>query len=264
MAAKYPWDISSMSDAGSVVANPFGLGDAGAGAVNYLAESLGLSNRKQVEAGMASLDSLLAEANQVGNQNRSLYNDYYGKMNQMYGQNAGKYNDALAKYEQAIGEGPDTFTYQQDINSFYDKFANQRADAAMQSMRNMGGANLFSSDFMNNMAAKQQALASEEWSKAYDKMMQDRQQQLAEWQAGQQSKQNYLGNLGSLTNMYGSDRNQLANAYGDYISNMASQNNADLQTKSDLTQAKTNLAMQENSGAGGLLGAVGTVLGAIF
>ena len=264
MAAKYPWDISSMSDAGSVVANPFGLGDAGAGAVNYLAESLGLSNRKQVEAGMASLDSLLAEANQVGNQNRSLYNDYYGKMNQMYGQNAGKYNDALAKYEQAIGEGPDTFTYQQDINSFYDKFANQRADAAMQSMRNMGGANLFSSDFMNNMAAKQQALASEEWSKAYDKMMQDRQQQLAEWQAGQQSKQNYLGNLGSLTNMFGNDRNQLANAYGDYISNMASQNNADLQTKSDLTQAKTNLAMQENSGAGGLLGAVGTVLGAIF
>lgn len=264
MAAKYPWDIGSMSDAGSVVANPFGLGDAGAGAVNYLAESLGLSNRKQVEAGMASLDNLLAEANQVGNQNRSLYNDYYGKMSQMYGQNAGKYNDALAKYEQAIGEGPETFTYQQDINNFYDKFANQRADAAMQSMRNMGGANLFSSDFMNNMAAKQQALASEEWSKAYDKMMQDRQQQLAEWQAGQQSKQNYLGNLGSLTNMYGSDRNQLANAYGDFISNMASQNNADLQTKSDLTQAKTNLAMQENSGAGGLLGAVGTVLGAIF
>ena len=264
MAAKYPWDISSMSDAGSFVANPFGLGDAGAGAVNYLAESLGLSNKKQVEAGMASLDNLLAEANQVGNQNRSLYNDYYGKMSQMYGQNAGKYNDALAKYEQAIGEGPETFTYQQDINNFYDKFANQRADAAMQSMRNMGGANLFSSDFMNNMAAKQQALASEEWSKAYDKMMQDRQQQLAEWQAGQQSKQNYLGNLGSLTNMYGSDRNQLANAYGDFISNMASQNNADLQTKSDLTQAKTNLAMQENSGAGGLLGAVGTVLGAIF
>lgn len=253
-----------MSDAGSVVANPFGLGDAGAGAVNYLAESLGLSNKKQVQAGMASLDNLLAEANQVGNQNRSLYNDYYGKMSQMYGQNAGKYNDALARYEQAIGEGPESFTYQQDINKFYDKFANQRADAAMQSMRNMGGANLFSSDFMNSMAAKQQALASEEWSKAYDKMMQDRQQQLAEWQAGQQSKQNYLGNLGTLTNMFGNDRNQLANAYGDYISNMASQNNADLQTKSDLTQAKTNLAMQENSGAGGLLGAVGTVLGAIF
>ena len=264
MAAKYPWEIGSMSDAGSVVANPFGLGDAGYGFLDQLGEQLGLSNRKQVQAGMASLDNLLAEANQVGNQNRSLYNDYMGKANQMYGENAGKYNDALSRYEQAIGEGPESFTYQQDINNFFDKFANQRADAAMQSMRNMGGANLFSSDFMNNMAAKQQALASEEWSKAYDKMMQDRAQQLQEWQAGQQSKQNYLGNLGSLTNMYGNDRNQLMNAMGDYYSNMASQNNADLQTKSDLTQAKTNLAMQENSGAGSILGGVGKIIGGIF
>jgi hypothetical protein len=95
-------------------------------------------------------------------------------------------------------------------------------------------------------------------------MMQDRQQQLAEWQAGQQSKQSYVSNLGNLTNLFGNDRNQLMNAMGDYYSNMASQNNADLQTKSDLTQAKTNLSMQEQSGAGGLLGGVGTVLGAIF
>ena len=64
--------------------------------------------------------------------------------------------------------------------------------------------------------------------------------------------------------MYGQDRNQLANAMGDYYSNMASQNNADLQTKSDLTQAKTNLSMQENSGAGTILGGVGKVLGGIF
>ena len=171
---------------------------------------------------------------------------------------------ALANYEAAIGNGYESPTYQQDINKFYDRFANQRADAAMQALRNQGGANLFSSDFMNNMAAKQQALASEEWSKAYDKMMQDRQQQLQEWQAGQQSKQNYISNMGNLASMYGSDRNQLFNAMGDYYGNMASQNNADLQTKSDLTQARTNLAMQEKSGAGALLGGIGSVLGGIF
>ena len=74
----------------------------------------------------------------------------------------------------------------------------------------------------------------------------------------------YIGNLGNVTNLYGNDRNQLFGAMGDYYSNMASQNNADLQTKSDLTQAKTNLAMQENSGAGALLGGVGKVLGGIF
>lgn len=253
-----------MSNAGAVVANPFGLGDAGYGFLDQLSNQLGLSNRAQVQQGMASLDELLSEANQVGAQNRGLYNQYLGQMQGMYGQNAAKYDQALQNYQKAIGEGPDQFTYQQDINSFYDRFANQRAQQAMNAMRNAGGQNLFGSDYMNNMAAKQQALASEEWSKAYDKMMQDRQQQLAEWQAGQQSKQSYIGNLGNLTNLFGNDRNQLANAYGDYISNMASQNNADLQTKSDLTQAKTNLVMQENNGIGGLLGAAGSVLGAIF
>lgn len=253
-----------MESIGGFVANPLGLGDAGYGFLDQLGEQLGLSNRKQVEAGMASLDNLLAEANNVSNTNKSLYNDYMGKMQGMYGQNAAQYDQALANYQKAMGEGPDQFSYGGDVSQFYDKFANQRSQAAMNAMRNMSGQNLFSSDFMNNMAAKQQALASEEWSKAYDKMMQDRQQQLAEWQVGQQSKQNYIGNLGNLTNMYGQDRNQLANAMGDYYSNMASQNNADLQTKSDLTQAKTNLSMQENSGAGSILGGVGKVLGGIF
>lgn len=253
-----------MEGIGSFVANPFGLGDAGYGFLDQLGEQLGLSNKKQVQAGMASLDNLLAEANNVSNTNKSLYNDYLGKMQGLYGTGASQYDSALANYQKAMGEGPDQFSYGGDVSQFYDKFANQRAQQATNAMRNMGGQNLFSSDFMNNMAAKQQALASEEWSKAYDKMMQDRQQQLSEWQAGQQAKQNYIGNLGNLTNLYGSDRNQLANAMGDYYSNMASQNNADLQTKSDLTQAKTNLAMQENSGAGTILGGVGKVLGGIF
>lgn len=253
-----------MESIGGFAANPFGLGDAGYGFLDQLGEQLGLSNKKQVQAGMASLDNLLAEANNVSNTNKSLYNDYLGKMQGMYGQNAAQYDTALANYQKAMDEGPDQFSYGGDVSQFYDKFANQRAQQATNAMRNMGGQNLFSSDFMNNMAAKQQALASEGWSKAYDAMLKDRQQQLAEWQAGQASKQNYIGNLGNLTNMYGQDRNQLANAMGDYYSNMASQNNADLQTKSDLTQAKTNLSMQENSGAGAILGGVGKVLGGIF
>lgn len=254
----------AMQGIGGFVANPFGLGDAGYGFLDQLGEQLGLSNRKQVQQGMASLDELLSEASQVSNQNRSIYNDYMNQMKGMYGSGAAQYNQALENYQNAMGNGPDQFSYGGSVNDFYDKFANQRSQQAMNAMRNMGGQNLFSSDFMNNMAAKQQALASEEWAKAYDKMMQDRQQQLAEWQAGQQAKQSYIGNLGNLTNLYGNDRNQLANAYGDFYSNMASQNNADLQTKSDLTQARTNLAMQENSGAGSILGGVGKILGGIF
>ena len=256
----------ALGSMGEFAANPFGLGDAGAGAVGYLADSLGLSNKKQVQQGIANLDSLLQEAQGVGAQNRGLYNSYMSQMQNMYGGNAAQYNDALANYQAAIGEAPETYTYQQDINNFYDKFANQRANQAMGALQQQAaaGGSRFSSDFMNNLAAKQQALASEEWSKAYDKMMQDRQQQLSEWQAGQQAKQNYIGNLGNLASLFGNDRNQLANAYGDYYSNLASQNNADLQTKADLTQAKTNLAMQEKSGLGGLAGAIGSVFGGLF
>ncbi|WP_295001954.1 hypothetical protein [uncultured Fibrobacter sp.] len=253
-----------MESIGSFAANPLGLGDAGFGFLDQLGEQLGLSNKKQVQAGMESLDNLLAEANNISNQNKSLYGDYLGKMQGLYGEGAGQYADAVNRLTQAIGEGPESFTYGGNVNDFYDKFANQRQQAAMNSMRNMGGQNLFSSDFMNNMAAKQGALASEAWEKAYDKMMQDRHQQLAEWQAGQQAKQGYVNNLGTVAGLYGNDRNQLANAMGDYYSNMASQNNADLQARSDLTQAKTNLAMQENSGAGAILGGAGKVLGAIF
>lgn len=253
-----------MEGIGSFVANPIGMGDAGYGFLDQLGGQLGLSNREQVQEGVDSLDSLLAEARNVSNQNRSLYGDYLSKMQGVYGDGAGQYADAVNRLAQAIGGEPESFTYGGNVNDFYDKFAGQRQQAAMNSMRNMGGQNLFSSDFMNNMAAKQGALASEEWSKAYDKMMRDRQQQLSEWQAGQQAKQGYINNLGTVAGLYGNDRNQIANAMGDYYSNMASQNNADLQTRSDLTQAKTNLAMQGNSGAGTLLGGVGKVLGAIF
>lgn len=253
-----------MEGIGSFVANPLGLGDAGFGFLNQLSGQLGLSNKEQVQAGVDSLDNLLAEARNISNQNKSLYGDYLSKMQGMYGDGAGQYTDAVNRLTQAIGGEPESFTYGGNVNDFYDKYADQRSQQAMNAMRNMGGQNLFSSDFMNNMAAKQQSLASEEWSKAYDKMIRDRQQQLSEWQAGQNSKQGYINNLGTVAGLYGNDRNQLANAMGDYYSNLASQNNADLQTRSDLTQAKTNLAMQANSGAGTLLGGAGQVLGAIL
>lgn len=253
-----------MEGIGSFVANPFGAGDAGYGFLDQLSTQLGLSNKAQVQEGLAGIDSLLADATNVSKTNNALYGNYLDQMKGIYGAGAGQYGDAVQKLSDAIGGGADNFTYTGNVNDFYDKFAGQAQQAAMNSLKNMGGQNLFSSDFMNNMAAKQQALASSQWEKAYDKMMQDRQQQLSEWQAGQQSKQNYLSNLGSLAQLYGNDRNQLANAYGDYYSNVASQNNADLQTRSDLTQARTNLAMQENSGVGALLGGAGKVLGAIF
>lgn len=251
----------SMKDVGEFVANPFGLGDAGAGAVNYLAESLGLSNRKQIDAAQGMLDEVLGRADSVSAQNKNLYGNYYNQMQGMYGEGAAAYSDAVKNLADAI-ENREDFSYQGNVNDFLDPAREQRVQAATNAINNAAsaGGNRFSSNYLDKLAAKQQALASEEWSKAYDKMMQDRAQQLQEWETGQQK----INNLGTLANIYQSDRNQLGNAIGDYYTAMANQNNADLQVYSDVAGNKANLESQRNSGAGGLLQGVGSIIGAIF
>lgn len=251
----------SMKDVGEFVANPFGLGDAGAGAVNYLAESLGLSNRKQIDAAKATLDDVLTRADSVGSQNRNLYGKYYDQMQGMYGEGAAAYSDAVKNLADAI-ENRQDFSYQGSVNDFLDPAREQRVQAATNAINNAAsaGGNRFSSNYLDKLAAKQQALASEEWKSAYDRMMQDRAQQLQEWETGQQK----INNLGTLANIYQSDRNQLGNAIGDYYTAMANQNNADLEVYSDVLGNKANLEAQRNSGAGGLLQGIGSIIGAIF
>lgn len=253
--------MATMKEVGAFVANPFGLGDAGAGAVNYLADSLGFSNNKQINAAKSELDAVLDKANMVSSQNKHLYGDYYKQMQGMYGEGAASYADAVKNLADAIGSRED-FSYGKGVNEFLDPAREQRVAAATEAINNAAsaGGNRFSSNYMDKLAAKQQALASEEWSKAYDRMMQDRAQQLQEWETGQQKIQN----LGTLANIYQSDRNQLGNAIGDYYSNMASQNNADLQAYADVTGQKATLESQRNSGAGGLLQGIGSIIGAIF
>lgn len=251
----------SMKDVGEFVANPFGLGDAGAGAVSYLADSLGLSNGKQIDAAQGMLDEVLGRADSVSAQNKNLYGNYYNQMQGMYGEGAAAYSDAVKNLADAI-ENREDFSYQGNVNDFLDPAREQRVQAATNAINNAAsaGGNRFSSNYLDKLAAKQQALASEEWSKAYDKMMQDRAQQLQEWETGQQK----INNLGTLANIYQSDRNQLGNAIGDYYTAMANQNNADLQVYSDVAGNKANLESQRNSGAGGLLQGVGSIIGAIF
>lgn len=249
--------MATMKEVGAFVANPFGLGDA----VNYLADSLGFSNNKQINAAKSELDAVLDKANMVSSQNKNLYGDYYKQMQGMYGEGAASYADAVKNLADAIGSRED-FSYGKGVNEFLDPAREQRVPAATEAINNAAsaGGNRFSSNYMDKLAAKQQALASEEWSKAYDRMMQDRAQQLQEWETGQQKIQN----LGTLANIYQSDRNQLGNAIGDYYSNMASQNNADLQAYADVTGQKATLESQRQSGAGGVLQGVGSIIGAIF
>jgi hypothetical protein len=231
------------------------------GILDTLGELLGTSNNKAVNQGIASLDEIKAYADDIAAKNNALYGDYYGQMQGMYGDNAAKYNDAVNNLVEAISQRKD-FDYQGNVNEFMDPAANQRVAAAMGAINNASasGGNRFSSNYLDKVAAKQQALASEEWKSAYDRMMQERNQQLQEWQTGQQK----INNLGSVASLYGNDRTALADAIGNYYGNMANQNNANLEVMSDIAQNKANLNASRTNGMGDIIGGAAKISGAFL
>ena len=231
------------------------------GILDTLGDLLGTSNNKAVNQGIASLDEIKAYADDIAAKNNALYGDYYGQMQGMYGDNAAKYNDAVNNLVEAISQRKD-FDYQGNVNEFMDPAANQRVAAAMGAINNASasGGNRFSSNYLDKVAAKQQAIASEEWKSAYDKLMRDRNQQLQEWQTGQQK----INNLGSVASLYGNDRTALADAIGNYYGNMANQNNANIEVMSDIAQNKANLNASRSNGMGDIIGGAAKIAGAFL
>ena len=223
--------------------------------INDLADALGFGNNKQTDDAQQTLDEMLARANGVSAQNRGLIRDYYDQMNGTFSEGASKYNDAVAALADAIAHQGD---YDKTVDDFLDPARNQRVQAAMSAINNSAaaGGNRFSSNYLDKVAAKQQALASEEWRSAYDRLMQDRQQQLQQAQTGVQ-------NLGTMANIYGNDRNNLMQALSEYTSNMANQNNADLQMATDVMGQKANLDMNRKGGFSAILDGLAPVAGAI-
>lgn len=245
------------------VMNPFGISSTMSRRVG---EILGTDTNSAVDKAQANLDSILARADSVSGENRRIYDDYLSKMQGIYGGNAARYQDAVQRLADSIWSGPETFTYEKKVNDFFDPYAEQAQAQAMDAINASAsaGGNRFSSNYNDKLAAKQRALATEQWKTAYDTIMRDRAQQMSEWQAGQGAKQNYLGNLGTVAGLYGNDRDKLSDALGNYYSNIANQNNADLESYSDITQSKANLDAQRKSGVGSALGSIGSVVGAIF
>ena len=231
------------------------------GLFDGLGKFLGTDNNRRINASMRMLDDIKTEADSVSGKNRRLYDDYYGQMQSIYGGNASKYADAVDSLADAIANYQD-FEYTGSVNDFLDPARNQRVAAAMGAINNAAssGGSRFSSGYLDKLAQKQQALASEEWRSAYDRMMQDRSQQMQEWQ----SRQNKINNIGTLAGLYGNDRNQLSDAIGNYYSNLANQNNADLEVVSDINTNKANLNTQRINGVGDAMGVIGSLIGALF
>lgn len=197
-----------------------------------------------------------AKADAASKTNKDLYNQFYDKTQSTYGDTAAKVDNYLKKLEGMEAYDPGQFSYTGDVNDFYSKAADLRIKNAMNALRE--SSDIFSSDYQDAMAAKQQALATEEWDKAYDRYMRDRSQTANEWQmnanAGQQAYDNTYGKNKDLLGVAQGAQDNLMNAYGNYINNMANQNNVDTQNYSNMVQ---QIAANQNSKKGML----GRILG---
>lgn len=185
----------------------------------------------------------------MSDKNRQLFNDYYGEAKKLYSDQANKVGDRISALENMEAYDPGQFSYTGDVNDFYSKAANQRINDAMGLIREQ--SDMFSSDYLNALTAKQTAMASEEWDKAYDRYMRDRNQQLQEFSTnanlGQQAYNNKYNKNKDLLGIYQNAQDNLMNAYGSNISNLANQNNTDAQ---NFANWKQQVAANENSRKG--------------
>src|SRR5574344_857218 len=219
------------------------------------ADVFGFQQKGRIDRANEAISNAQKKAESTSDANRALYNQFYNQAQNTYGDTAAKVNEYLGKLEGMDVYDPGQFEYTGDVNDFYSKAADLRQKNAMNSLRE--SSDIFSSDYQDAMAAKQQAMASEEWDKAYDRYMRDRSQTANEWQmnanAGQQAYENAYGKNKDLLGIAQNAQDNLMNAYGNYINNIANQNNVDTQNYSNAMQ---QMAANQNSKK--------TVLGRIF
>lgn len=215
----------------------------------------GLQQDRRVRTANDAIKKAQDKADATSSANRDLYNQFYNTTQSTYGDTAAKVDDYLKSLEGMKTYDPGTFEYTGDVNDFYSKAADLRIKNAMNALRE--SSDIFSSDYQDAMAAKQQAMASEEWDKAYDRYMRDRSQTANEWQmnanAGQQAYENTYGKNKDMLSVAQNAQDNLMNAFGNYINNIANQNNVDTQNYSNAMQ---QMAANQNSKK--------TVLGRIF
>ena len=209
-------------------------------------------------------DSIAKAANQAVTDNEADIDTYRNFIKNMYGQGALNYENALSQFShQPVYQASD-FTYGKDINQFFDPAANQRLEAEMSAINNASatGGNRFSSDYVNRVGARAQAHTSEGWEKAYNKLMQDRQQALTEWQNNTQNQwNNYNANTERskyFIDQFSNDRNMYTQGLGD--ATMASMNNrlGGLQTQANVAAGRVN-ALQNQNWGGGIASALGPI-----
>ena len=229
--------------------------------------ALGFSNTEAVKEGQQAYDDMTAKADAAYAQNEADLQRYYQTMADKYGGDEAKRREAIERYLNGEPVQVENFNYDKTVEDFFDPAAGMRAQNAMTAINNAAGSegSRFSSDFLNRQAAKQQALASEEWEKSYDRLMRDREAQMNQWRANADNKRANATaadeRVKAAIDIYGQGSEKADQAFADLIAGLVGNRQAQTQTDIDAVSGKTDLGMNQEKGVGG---AFSTILKAIF
>lgn len=220
----------------------------------------GFQQSDRISKANAVLDDVQNKANQTSSTNKNLYQNYLDSVNDTYGGTASTYDEDVQALRDLEAYDAGQFEYDKTVNDFFDKYYNQRVNAANKAITNSNAnaGNMFSSDYLNALGAKQQALATEAWDNAYNKYNTDKTTEANIWNTnatqGQNAYSNQLNKLTSNQNISQNAQDNLLNAQGNYTTNLANQNNTDLQNYANVAQQKSANNMSEKSLIGRIFG----------
>lgn len=217
------------------------------------ADLVGIRGNRAMDKANSTLDEAQAAMEGAAAKNENLYRDYLNKVNNAYGGQADMFGQRVSDLEAITPYDAGQFDdskYGKSVEDFYSKAANQRINNAMNSITNSraNAGNMFSSDYTNALAAKQQALASEEWDKAFDRYQQDRSRALSEFSTnanlGQQSYNNLYNKNKDLLGLSQGALDNTLNANAAYTQGLAGNNSMLAQNAANIAQAKAANAIQ--------------------
>lgn len=219
-------------------------------------------------------DRVSGLANQAVAENQADIEAYKNQVNSLYGKAPAQYNSQLQKFMYSDVYAPGQFdqSVAGTINDYYDPYANQRAQQAMDAIANTGAAagNFLSSDYLGRVGAKQQALASEEWEKAYNKLMESRNQALNQFQVNENIRKQGFDAQNerntALLNLFGNEKAAYDNGMGTALSAGITNRLGGLNTQAQTIMGGAN-ANQNTSGwnlLSGLTQGAGSFLGSYF
>ena len=210
-------------------------------------EDIGFGNSKKVNKANQALEGIKSDLQAASQRNEGYIGDYNSLLDSLYGNSVSNYDDALNKYINS-----EAFGYKGDVEDFASPAIERRIKTAMDNITksNANAGNMFSSDYLNQLNAKSQAIASEEWDKAYDRYMQDKNMQLQEYNTNQNK-------LANVANMLGQNVNAYSNNMGSVYTNLINNNNALTQGLADINSSIAQNNLNKKTGAQSLLNPLG-------